>query len=160
MKRIDFWVGLVGAIALALYVALGVSGDAHTKITTAVEYMGLIVLFLFGFLVLIAIATGRIDISGLLEEKGDGGAGKASMSRFQLLVFTFVIAICLFLIVVNSEEHFPDIPINVLLLLGISATTYGVSKGIQASAKSDGATHSTTSSTTTESTTTHNEPPK
>lgn len=153
MKRIDFWVGLVGAIALAFYVAVGLSGDTHTKITTAVEYMGLVVLFLFGFLVLIAIATGRIDISGLLEEKGDGAVGKASMSRFQLLVFTFVIAICLFLIVVNSEEHFPDIPVNVLLLLGISATTYGVSKGIQASAKSDSITQSTTSSTTTESTT-------
>jgi len=153
MRRIDFWAGLVGAIALAFYVAVGLSGDTHTKITTAVEYMGLIVLFLFGFLVLIAIATGRIDISGLLEEKGDGAVGKASMSRFQLLVFTFVIAICLFLIVVNSEEHFPDIPVNVLLLLGISATTYGVSKGIQASAKSDSITQSTTSSTTTESTT-------
>lgn len=62
-----------------------------------------------------------------------GGGSKASMSRFQLLVFTFVIAISLFLIVVNSKDKFPDIPTNVLLLLGISATTYGVSKGIQAS---------------------------
>ena len=152
MKSLEFWVGLVGAIALALYVALGVNGDTHTKITTAVEYMGLIVIFLFGFLVLVSIATGKIDISGLLEEKADGArTGTASMSRFQLLVFTFVIAICLFLIVVNSADKFPDIPVNVLLLLGISATTYGVSKGIQASAKAD---QQSSTSTTTESTTT------
>lgn len=147
MKYIEFIAALVGAIALALYVALGVAGDAQTKVTTAIEYTGLIVIFLFAFIILLAMATGRIDVGGLLEEKvdcpksddekGDGARmAKASMSRFQLLIFTFVIAISLFLIVVNSTDKFPDIPTNVLLLLGISASTYGVSKGIQASSSS------------------------
>jgi hypothetical protein len=54
------------------------------------------------------------------------------MSRFQLLVFTFVIALSFFLTVV-CECKLPDVPANVLALLGISASTYGVSKGIQAS---------------------------
>ena len=72
--------------------------------------------------------TGAIDVNLLLSESGGG----ASMSRFQLLIFTFVIALSFFLLVINSAK-FPDIPGGVLTLLGISATTYGVSKGIQAS---------------------------
>ena len=147
MKYIEFIVALVVAIALVLYVAIWVSGDTQVKVTAAIEYTGLIIVFFFGFIILASMAPGKIDVSGLLEEKVDGakddGAkgdgdkmGKASMSRFQLLLFTFVIAISLFLIVVNSTDKFPDIPTNVLLLLGISATTYGVSKGIQASSSS------------------------
>jgi hypothetical protein len=85
-------------------------------------------LFLFGFFILAAIATGKIDLSKLLAEDGGG----ASMSRFQLLIFTFVIGLSFFLIVI-CDCKFPEVPANVLALLGISATTYGVSKGIQAS---------------------------
>jgi hypothetical protein len=59
------------------------------------------------------------------------------MSRFQLLIFTFVIALSLFLVVTTKGE-FPPIPTEVLMLLGISATTYGVSKGIQAGATTQG----------------------
>jgi hypothetical protein len=136
-KAIAFWAGVVVAIIIALWIAIWVPGDAQTKVASAIAYAGLIMIFLFGYMILAGIATGTIDISGILEEKGTGdGAGKASMSRFQLLVFTFVIAVSLFLIVVNTKEKFPDIPANVLMLLGISATTYGVSKGIQASAES------------------------
>jgi len=48
------------------------------------------------------------------------------------MIFTFVIALSFFLIVI-CECKFPEVPTEVLALLGISATTYGVSKGIQAS---------------------------
>lgn len=129
MKTIEFWASLVGAIILALIIAIWVPGDAQEKVTKSIEYAGLIIVFLLGFMVLAGIASGKIDISTLLTESGGG----ASMSRFQLLIFTFVIALSLLLIVVNNKNTFPDIPANVLLLLGISATTYGVSKGIQAS---------------------------
>ena len=132
MKTIEFWGSLVGAIVIAFIIAIWVPGDAQAKVTKTIEYAGLIVIMLFGFMVLAGIASGKIDISKLLTEDGGG----ASMSRFQLLVFTFVIALSLFLIVVNNKNTFPDIPANVLLLLGISATTYGVSKGIQASSES------------------------
>jgi len=135
MKTIEFVISLVGAIVLAFIIAIWVPGSAEEKVTKSIEYAGLIIIFLFGFMVLAAIASGKIDISRILEEKSNGDS-KASMSRFQLLIFTFVIALSLFLIVVNTKNAFPDIPTNVLLLLGISATTYGVSKGIQAGATS------------------------
>ncbi len=61
--------------------------------------------------------------------------GQASMSRFQLLVFTFVFATSLIAIVFSSNPpSFPaTIPVEVLELLGISGGTYLLSKGIQAS---------------------------
>ena len=52
---------------------------------------------------------------------------KASMSRFQFLIFTFVIA-GLFLLLSIEAGTFVDIPPNVLALLGISGGTYVVSK--------------------------------
>jgi hypothetical protein len=84
--------------------------------------------------VIAAIASGKIDISMLLSEAD----GKASMSRFQLLIFTFVIGVSFFLVVL-CECKIPDVPSQVLTLLGISASTYGVSKGIQASTTDKGA---------------------
>src|SRR6202008_5160127 len=56
--------------------------------------------------------------------------GQASMSRFQLLIFIFVIAVSLFEVVENRTTTFPEIPSGILTLLGISASTYAVSKGI------------------------------
>ena len=80
---------------------------------------------LLGLTILYLIWTRKIDLSQLLSEAN----GDASMSRFQLLIFTFVIAIALFEIVESSME-FPNIPQGVLVLLGISASTYAVGKGI------------------------------
>ena len=80
---------------------------------------------LLGLTVLYLIWTRQINLSDLLSEAN----GEASMSRFQLLIFTFVIAISFFEIVASSMK-FPDIPNGVLTLLGISASTYAVGKGI------------------------------
>src|SRR5215471_19074358 len=139
-NNVAFWISLFGAIIVAFIIAIWVPGEPDKKVMYAIEYGGLIVTFLFGFMILAGIASGKIDISRLLEEKGANGekGGGASMSRFQLLIFTFVIALSLFLIVVNTGA-FPDkIPPEVLTLLGISATTYAVSKGIQAGSQSNG----------------------
>jgi hypothetical protein len=135
-----FWVSLIGAIAVAFIIAIWVPGEPDKKVVHAIEYGGLIVTFLFGFMILTAIASGKIDISRLLEEKSTDGTagGGASMSRFQLLIFTFVIALSLFLIVVNTGAFPAKIPPEILTLLGISATTYAVGKGIQAGSHSDG----------------------
>jgi len=73
------------------------------------------------------IFRGSIDLSRLISEPN----GDASMSRFQLLIFTFVVTLCLFLIVAGHPGSFPDIPGSVLALLGISASSYTVSKAIQ-----------------------------
>ena len=99
------WVG-----TLAAWVALG--------------FLGLI-----GVAILYYVFTGRIDLSGLISEP----SGDASMSRFQLLVFTFVIAASLFLIIASAAPPaFPkDIPNGILVLLGISSSSYLVSKAIQ-----------------------------
>jgi len=81
-----------------------------------------------GLIIIVYIWKGKIDLSALLSEAN----GQASMSRFQLLIFTFVIAISLFEMVEMrvNPTGFPDIPNGVLTLLGISASTYAVGKGI------------------------------
>ena len=128
MKNPEFVLSTILAVVIALIIAVFVPGDGTTKVKLAICYAGLVMLFLFGFLILAGIASGKIDISQLLTESGGG----ASMSRFQLLVFTFVVGLSFFLIVVSTGKFPNPIPSEVLTLLGISATTYGVSKGIQA----------------------------
>ena len=98
------------------------------KLKLATGYALLIFLFFLSMTVLLDIIRNKIDLSGMLEELSGG----ASMSRFQLLVFTFVIAFSFFAVVVSLGK-FPDIPANVLTMLGISASTYAVSKGLQVS---------------------------
>jgi len=91
---------------------------------------------LLGLAVLWRIFDGTIDLSRLISEP----TGDASMSRFQFLIFTFVIALSLFLVIVAGKNTdckickpaLPDsIPTGILSLLGISGSSYLVSKGIQ-----------------------------
>lgn len=81
---------------------------------------------LLAITILIFIWTNRIDFSTLLTEAN----GQASMSRLQLLIFTFVISESLLILVASSPKGLPEIPPGVLTLLGISASTYAVGKGI------------------------------
>jgi hypothetical protein len=74
---------------------------------------------------------GDIDLKYLIA----GDDGDASLSRFQFLIFTFVIALGLFLIIVNQPggPAFPkEIPGGILALLGISGGSYVASKGVDA----------------------------
>lgn len=131
---------LLGAVILLIvaFIILNIPGsDAATheilnKLKIATGFTLLALVFLFGFAVLVYIANGKIDLSDLLSETGDSKG--ASMSRFQLLIFTLVIALSLFLVVVSNMAFPPSIPPEILTLLGISASTYAVSKGIQMSA--------------------------
>jgi len=94
---------------------------------------------LFAVAVFWMILQGKINLDLLISEK----TGEASMSRFQLLIFTFVIVLSFFLIVVSSaglhggtagqaaKPMLPDVPGGVLALLGISASSSTVSKAIQ-----------------------------
>ena len=82
MKKNEFWLSLIGAVIAAVVIAIFVKGAPDKKIVYAIEYSGLIITFLFGFLILAAIASGKIDISKILDEKSaEGGTGAASMSR-------------------------------------------------------------------------------
>ena len=83
-------------------------------------FMGLLAATLLWF-----IWNGKIDLAGLVSEAN----GQASISRFQLLIFTLVVAISLFILVERTGQ-FPAIPDGVVTLLGISASTYAVGKGI------------------------------
>ena len=136
---------------------------------------------LLGLVVVWKVWTDKIDLSLLISEK----TGEASMSRFQLLIFTFVVALSFFLIVVAnvkiaqadldlpkspgtsvtstvpSPPSMPEIPGGVLSLLGISASSYLVSKGIQRTKDEEvaEAVASRSHVTTTTSSTTTTRPP-
>ena len=103
--------------------------SSATPLTTLTVFAGWVVcvfvLFL-GAAIIVLIAKGKINLTKLISEAN----GDASMSRFQLLVFTFVVALSFFLVVAASQK-LPDIPGSVLSLIGISASSYLVSKGIQ-----------------------------
>jgi len=137
-----FLVMVVVTLAIAFGIAIWVPGDPMLKLRLAITYGLLVLIFLFGFVILAAIASGKIDITELIEEE----TGGASTSRFQLLIFTFVIGLS-FVLIVACECKFPDVPANVLALLGVSASTYGVSKGIQAGAKNGSSTTDSSSTT-------------
>jgi hypothetical protein len=98
----------------------------NNTLTLLCGYILCIFLGILGLIILWKIIDGTIDLSELLEEVNGG----ASLSRFQFLVFTFVFAFTLFLVVV-ATKGFPNIPGTVLSLLGISGSSYLVSKGIQ-----------------------------
>jgi hypothetical protein len=100
-----------------------------TWLTLTSGWIALGFLALLGIAVLYYVFTERIDLSRLISEPN----GDASMSRFQLLIFTFVIAASLFLIIAAPNPPvFPkEVPNGILILLGISASSYLVSKGIQ-----------------------------
>jgi hypothetical protein len=147
MPNKEFILSVVLTVIVVIVIAYwgpAPGGDQTKKVELALAYAMLVLLFLFGFFVIAAIASGKIDIRLLLAETGEkDGMGKASMSRFQLLIFTFVIGISFFLVVLCDCKKLPEVPNGVLTLLGISASTYGVSKGIHASStdknKPDGA---------------------
>jgi hypothetical protein len=125
---------VAGLTAVVASIVVIRSGDhAMEKLKLATGYALLIFLFILSMCVVLDIVRNKIDLSGMLEELSGG----ASMSRFQLLVFTFVIAFSLF-VVVASQDKFPEIPNNVLTMLGISASTYAVSKGLQVTSGQDG----------------------
>lgn len=92
-----------------------------------------LILLLFAFVILWKIYTGAISLDGLLAEVPAAGktvdSSKASLSRFQFLIFTFVVA-GLFLLLSVESGTFVTIPDSVLGLLGISAGSYAISKGI------------------------------
>ncbi len=90
-----------------------------------------IIVLLFAAVVLWKIYNNTIDLKGLLTESGPDGDGKASLSRFQFLIFSFVIA-GLFLLLSIEAGTFVDIPNNVLALLGISGGSYLISKAMPA----------------------------
>jgi hypothetical protein len=91
---------------------------------------------LLGSAVIWLVYTGKIDLRWMISDKDYD----ASMGRFQILIFTFVVALA-FLYVLTARgtaADLPDVPTSVLLMLGISGSAYLGSKGIDGAAPSDG----------------------
>ena len=158
----------LGGLGLWMVVTLAVLGsllyftrestkEAVVSLQVAAGYTALLLVFLYGVIVLYEMITGDVDVAQLIGESGGG----ASVSRFQLLIFTFVVALGI-IFLLAKDGKFPDINANVLALVGISASTYAVSKGIQASSpemppkkgKDDPPTTVKTATATTETSTT------
>jgi len=101
--------------------------------------VGLVLIIFIGILgaiLLWKMAKGEIDLNKLVSEP----TGGASLSRFQFLIFTFVISMSLFLVIIghaNAPEFPTTIPPEIFALLGISGGSYLISKGISKSGKQD-----------------------
>src|SRR3954453_15794794 len=89
-------------------------------------YIVVLAIFIgFAFFIMRAMARGKIDLTWLLSESGN--VAKASLSRFQFLLFTFVLG-GVYLVLCLETGSLLDVPTGVLALLGISGGSYVVSK--------------------------------
>jgi hypothetical protein len=92
-------------------------------------YVAVLFVGALGAIIIANIVSGKIDLTYLLSEDD----GQASFSRFQFLVFTFVVAMCVLVLTLEGGQ-FPALGSDVLGLIGISGSGYVISKGIQKSA--------------------------
>jgi len=95
----------------------------------------------FAIAIIYKMIKGDINLMYLIA----GADGDASLSRFQFLIFTFVIALGLFLIILSANPPaFPTaIPGGILALLGISGGSYVTSKAVDANANKPPAAETT-----------------
>jgi hypothetical protein len=115
---------MLAAAAAPASFTLGNVWDWLEVITWAIA---LIIIVAFAVSVLLAFRNGQISLTGVIAEPD----GKASLSRFQALLFTFVFIIALAYIVLKSGQFPTEFSPSVLTMLGGSYGTYLVSKGIQ-----------------------------
>ena len=73
-------------------------------------------------------------LTSAVRSAAEGVPSKASLSRFQFLIFTFVVA-GLFLLLSIEAGGFVEVPPSVLGLIGISGGSFVISKGISNSSK-------------------------
>jgi len=103
------------------------ANNGWTWLELVAWFVALAVVAGFGVSILSKFARGTIDVKDIISEAN----GKASLSRFQALLFTFVFVISLALIVVRTGRFPTDVPLGVWALLAGSLGTYLVSKGMQ-----------------------------
>jgi len=136
----------LAAIAIAVYAAI------YFKLTPADLMQWSLAVFLLalqiGFILLVWLGTkprlaGQTGPFGInLERLISEHDGSASFSRFQFLIFTFVVAsgyvVQVFTALANKASELPSIPGGVLALIGISGGSYLMSKGIEKSGGASG----------------------
>ncbi|TCT02369.1 hypothetical protein [Aquabacter spiritensis] len=101
------------------------------SLTALALLIAIVIIGGFGATLLAGMWRGTIALDRLIAEED----GKASLSRFQLLVFTMVVATIYLAYAIaalaKGTGTLPDIPDGLLGLIGISGGSYVVSKGIQ-----------------------------
>jgi uncharacterized BrkB/YihY/UPF0761 family membrane protein len=103
-----------------------------------VGIVGTVIIGLVAAIVVRDLWTGKIDLSQLLSD-----SNQTSLSRFQFLVFTFIIGLSYLLFAIAhlanaATATLPDVPAGVMGLLGISAGSYVLGKGIEKAAQTAG----------------------
>ena len=131
-RAILFVLVIVGLIFVAAGVAVFNGVQAHDIAIIGFIAFGTIIV-LFAAAVLYQIGSGGIPLAGIISEPEDGpshmGKPKASLSRFQFLIFTFVVA-GLFLMLSIEAGRMVEIPTNVLVLIGLSGTGFLAGKAV------------------------------
>jgi hypothetical protein len=104
-----------------------------------VGIVGTVIIGLIAAIVVKHLWAGTIDLSQLLSD-----SNKTSLSRFQFLIFTFIIGLSYLLLVIARLAHattateltgLPEVSNGVLGLIGISAGSYVAGKGIEKAAQ-------------------------
>jgi len=124
----QIWFGIIVALTALL---TWLQQPAAPALLNAV--VGALLVVLLGLLatsVLARMLSGDINLSGLLAEAD----GDASMSRFQFLIFTFIVAGSYVLLQMQTKSMV-EIPAGVLGLIGISGGTYAGAKIVQKTAE-------------------------
>jgi hypothetical protein len=93
----------------------------------ALQWVLVAFIAVIGVVIIYRIGFGKTDLSSLLSETD---SNKASMSRFQLLLFSFVI-VGIYVTLCLQQGDLLEISNGVLGLMGISGGSYLISKGIQ-----------------------------
>lgn len=128
---------LVLVIVAAFFIAIGYAVSTDVIQVHDIAIIGFVafgsIVVLFAAAVLYKIGNGQLPLEGIISEPEDGphhqGKPKASLSRFQFLIFTFVVA-GLFLMLSIEAGRMVDIPTNVLVLIGLSGTGFLAGKAI------------------------------
>lgn len=82
------------------------------------------------FAAIVLVKVARADLTALIcEIRPDGSEGKPSLSRFQMLLFSFLVG-GLFVVLSLESGTMIDIPNGALALMGISGGSFLISKGI------------------------------
>jgi hypothetical protein len=97
------------------------------NLALAIGSVGIVIIGGIAGVVVRDLWTGKIDLTKLLS-----GDDAASLSRFQFLIFTFIIGLSYLYVAVDAQT-LPDVQ-NAWALLGISGGSYVLGKGIQISA--------------------------
>jgi len=145
MSKMPNWAraAIISLVIILLPLIWGAIYSGNNNLQFMFSVLIVVLLADFASVVLGKIITNDIDLKYLISEDN----GNASLSRFQFLLFTFVIAASYFLFVAGviatnpaalvkdgNPIPLPNIPSGVLGLIGISGGSYVVAKAIQKSA--------------------------